>query len=305
METKLLKITPLTLSIMVYMSSNVYAAQEEHILEDIEIINVTGSRISRADIEGIAPIVAFSKADIAASPATNIGQFLQRIPSVTGPATSHASQFSNGSSTVTLRGLSARNTLVLLNGRRLGSSSIGGSSDLNTIPMSAIKSIEVLQDGASAVYGSDAIAGVVNVIMDNNFEGFKVKTNYGISNQDDNIEKGFELTYGIKSEDGNILVHYSRNRFDGYVMSSRDIQDDPDRRGEGGVNLEIHFQVKGVLTILMEIGGYLMIAQIDSIQCQICDLIIILGMNLGFQERYLQVIKMVLIIGYMTWDLQI
>jgi len=237
MKNKLFKITPLALSILASLSTNLYAAQEEKILEEIEVINVTGSRISRTDIEGIAPIVVFSKADIEASPATNIGQFLQRIPSVTGPATSHASQFSNGSSTATLRGLSARNTLVLLNGRRLGSSGIGGSSDLNTIPMSAIKSIEVLQDGASAVYGSDAIAGVVNVIMDNDFEGFKVKTNYGISSQNDNAEKGFELTYGIKSENGNILVNFSRNRTDGYVMAARDVQNEPDRRGEGGVNL--------------------------------------------------------------------
>jgi len=182
-------------------------------------------------------VVVFSKADLDASASTNIGQFLQKMPSITGPTSTHAQQFSGGTATATLRGLSARNTLVLVNGRRLGSSGTGGSSDLNAIPMSAIQSIEVLQDGASAVYGSDAIAGVVNIIMDNDFEGFKVKTSYGISAQSDNAEKGFEITYGLDTDKGNLLVNYSRNRVEGYTMAQRGVQADPDKRGIGGVNL--------------------------------------------------------------------
>jgi iron complex outermembrane receptor protein len=222
-------------------AENTSAEQEA----DVEVINVTGSRISRTEMEGIAPIVVFSKADLDASSATNLGAFIQKIPAISGPAESHAAQFATGTATATLRGLAARNTLVLVNGRRLGSSGIGGSADLNTIPMSAVKSIEVVQDGASAVYGSDAIAGVVNIIMNDDFDGLQVKLNYGQSSRSDNEETGIDITYGIDSDKGNLLVNYSRNRENGYVMAERAIQSDPDRRGEGGVNLRDPFSSYG------------------------------------------------------------
>jgi len=223
----------------------IYADERSEAVKEVEVISVTGSRIARTDIEGIAPVVIFDKADLDISAMTNVGQFLQKMPSITGPSSNHAQQFSGGVATATLRGLGARNTLVLVNGRRLGSSGVGGSSDLNSIPMSAVESIEVLQDGASAIYGSDAIAGVVNIIMNNDFEGLKVKTSSGISDKNDNAENGFELTYGIDTDKGNILVNYSRNKTDGYVMARRNIQNDPDRRGFGGPNNRDPFSSNG------------------------------------------------------------
>jgi len=246
MKYNQIKKTAIALAVLASVGSPVtYAEEIKEGEKEVEVISVTGSRIARTDIEGITPIVAFNRADLDASAMTNVGQFLQKMPSITGPATNHAQQFSGGTSTATLRGLSARNTLVLVNGRRLGSSGVGGSADLNSIPMSAVKSIEVLQDGASAIYGSDAIAGVVNIIMDNDFEGLKVKSSYGISDKSDNAERGIELTYGIDTDKGNILVNYSRNKSDGYVMAERNIQNDPDRRGMGGPNNRDPFSSTG------------------------------------------------------------
>ena len=238
MKHNQIKKTAVALAILASVGSPLsYAEEIKEEAKEVEVISVTGSRIARTDIEGIAPLVVFTRADLDASAMTNVGQFLQKMPSISGPAANHAQQFSGGVATATLRGLGSRNTLVLVNGRRLGSAGVGGYSDLNSIPMAAVENIEVLLDGASAVYGSDAIAGVVNVIMNTDFEGMKVKTNYGISDRNDNAEKGLEITYGIATDKGNLLVSYSRTRVDGYRMASRNVQADPDKRGMGGVNL--------------------------------------------------------------------
>ena len=117
MKYNKIKKTAITLAILASIGTPVsYAEEIKEEAKEVEVISVTGSRIARTDIEGISPVVIFDKADLDASAMTNIGQFLQKMPSITGPATNHAQQFSGGTSTVTLRGLSARNTLVLVNG---------------------------------------------------------------------------------------------------------------------------------------------------------------------------------------------
>ena len=102
------------------------------------------------------------------------------LPRATPPAAA-----TRGSATVALRGLSAVNTLVLINGRRVLSNNDGGTVDLNSIPFEAVERVEVLQDGASAIYGSDAIAGVVNIIMRREFDGLTLKGGYGVSSRGD------------------------------------------------------------------------------------------------------------------------
>ena len=149
----------------------------------IEEVVVTGSRIPRADLEGVAPVTVYTAEDIDRSGATSIGQLLREIPSVAGSA--QTTQINNGGGgvmQVSLRGMGAVRTLVLLNGRRVTSSVGDGAStsvDLNTIPTSIIERVEVLKDGASAVYGSDAVAGVVNVITKKAHEGFEVSAYWG------------------------------------------------------------------------------------------------------------------------------
>jgi len=246
MKYNKIKKTAIALAILASVGAPVsYAEEVNEEIKEVEVISVTGSRIARTDIEGISQVVVFDKAALEASAMTNVGQFLQKMPSITGPSRNSAQQYSNGTSTVTLRGLGARNTLVLINGRRLGSSGVGGASDLNSVPMAAIKSIEVLQDGASAIYGSDAIAGVVNIIMNDGYDGLQVKTSYGISAENDNAERGIEITYGMNTDKGNLLFNYSRHKTDGYVMAARDVQSDPDRRGLGGPNNRDPFSSTG------------------------------------------------------------
>ena len=153
----------------------------------IEEIHVTGSRISRKELEVAAPITIYTQADIKRSGVTNVGQLLRELPSVHGQAdTTQVNNGGGGTMQISLRGLEAVRTLVLMNGRRLPPSvdegADGTAVDLSTIPLQMIERVEVLKDGASAIYGSDAVAGVVNVIT-RDFDGFEVSAYYGDSTQ--------------------------------------------------------------------------------------------------------------------------
>jgi outer membrane cobalamin receptor len=130
---------------------------------NVEKIQVTGSRIRRADIEGANPVSVLDAIEIERFGITSIGDVLQSIPSAGSAINTNNNNGGNGTTTINIRGIGSNRTLVLVNGKRW-SPGLGGSVDLNNIPSSIIERIEVLKDGASAVYGSDAVAGVVNVI---------------------------------------------------------------------------------------------------------------------------------------------
>jgi len=146
-----------------------FAAEEE--VEE-ERITITGSRIKRVDVEGANPVTVVSREDILRTGVTNVGELLQRLPEVTGsPLNTTVNNGGNGAVTVDMRGLGR--TLTLVNGRRTPD---GG--DFQTIPAAMIERVEILKDGASAVYGSDAMAGVVNIITRKDFEGVQLQTQY-------------------------------------------------------------------------------------------------------------------------------
>ncbi|MEP6483405.1 MAG: TonB-dependent receptor plug domain-containing protein, partial [Rudaea sp.] len=129
--------------------------------QSLETIVVTGSNIRRVDIETANPVVTIDRATIQASGKVNLGDLVQQLPSIAGNAMNP--QVNNGgvgTAGVSLRGLGSNRTLLLLNGHRIPTQ----LQDLNLLPVSIVERIEVLNDGASAVYGSDAIAGVVNII---------------------------------------------------------------------------------------------------------------------------------------------
>src|SRR3546814_11678584 len=113
-------------------------------------------------------------------------------------ASDTAGRGNDGSANIALRGLSAVNALVLLNGRRVLSNSASGTVDLNSFPFEAVERMEVLQDGASAVYGSDAISGVVNVIMRRDYDGLLLKGGYGVSSRGDLPNYELSGTFGQK-----------------------------------------------------------------------------------------------------------
>lgn len=151
----------------------------------LERVEVTGSNIKRISKESSSPVDVITARDIQASGARTALEIMKMIPAVGNDGYSDSATqngFSRGVATVSLRNLSATSTLVLINGRRMAPSAYAnpnnGTStlyDLNAIPTSAIERIEVFKDGGSAIYGSDAVAGVVNFILKNNYEGLQVK----------------------------------------------------------------------------------------------------------------------------------
>lgn len=191
------------------ISAPSFAADEA--VEEVERIEVTGSRIKRADMEGANPVQVISRDDLIATGITNVGDILQQIPSVAGAATNTAiNNGGSGAVRVSLRGLGSERTLVLLNGRRHVSSGTGADSsvDLAAIPTAIIKRVEVLKDGASAIYGSDAIGGVVNIITRDDFEGFEANASYDIGTEEsDGDRKSFDFTIGFAGDKGNAVIN--------------------------------------------------------------------------------------------------
>lgn len=134
---------------------------------EIEETVVTGSRIKRADIDSASPVTVLDRADMQLTGMLDVGDFLQRMPSMSGsPIGTTTNNGGNGSVLIDLRGLGTDRTLTLVNGQR-----IVDGGDFQTIPSTMVDRIEVLKDGASAVYGADAVAGVVNIITRRDFEG--------------------------------------------------------------------------------------------------------------------------------------
>ncbi len=154
--------------------------------EQLQEIVVTGSRIAQPNIEGASPVTVISSADVRVSGISQVEDLVNSLPQAFASQGSNISNGASGTATVNLRGLGSARTLVLLNGRRMvaGTAGVGGpySPDLNQIPAPLIERVEVLTGGASAVYGSDAVAGVVNFIMKDNFEGVQFDVNYNFNN---------------------------------------------------------------------------------------------------------------------------
>jgi len=185
-----------------------FAAEEE---VKAERIQVTGSRIKRADLEGANPVQVITREDLVSSGITNMGDILQEIPSVAGAGTNTAiNNGGSGAVRVSLRGLGANRTLVLLNGRRMVASGTGANSsvDLSTIPTAIVQRVEVLKDGASAIYGSDAIGGVVNIITRSDFEGAEFNASYDIGTEEwDGETKSLDFTIGFSNDKGNAVIN--------------------------------------------------------------------------------------------------
>ena len=172
-----------------------------------EEIIVTGSRVGREDLTTPAPLTVLTREQIQASGKVSIGDYLQQLPEQGNAINTSVNNGGDGSTRVGLRSLGDRRTLVLLNGRRFVPGGVGADSsvDLNSIPTAAIERIEVLKDGASAVYGSDAVAGVVNIITRRRFNGTEVAGYTGTSTRGDGTIYDVNGTTGVAGERGSIL----------------------------------------------------------------------------------------------------
>jgi len=212
--------------------------------QEPEEVIVTGSRIRQSPVERTAPVQTATAADIQRSGEVSVGDYLQRMP-ISGSAINRTNNASGnlgfppdgggigaGASEIDLRYLTAKRVLVLVDGKRWvrGSSGSGvsGAVDLNTIPTAAIERIEVLQDGASAIYGSDAIAGVVNVITRKGQEGIELETNQGAYDEGDGRTQDYSLTVGARGarSGGFLTVAYTQQ--DEVIASDRKLSSVPE-----------------------------------------------------------------------------
>jgi iron complex outermembrane recepter protein len=192
-------------------------AQAQETPKTLDTVQVTGSRIKRVDAETASPVFSLNKEAIDKTGALTIGDFLQDIPSVSGAATNPAVNNGGGTgeATVSLRGLGDERTLILINGRRIV------TNDVNSIPMSMVETVEVLKDGASAIYGSDAVGGVVNFILKSNYDGLEVRVDYGITAKHDGQRSGGSMTWGASGDRGNIIISANYNKQEEVRASAR------------------------------------------------------------------------------------
>src|SRR5438874_12990564 len=152
-----------------------------------EEIVVTGPRVRRKDLTTPAPVTVISREQLTASGVSTIGEFLQQQPEQGSALNTQVNNGGDGETQVNLRDLGAQRTLVLIDGKRMVQGGLGNFSgvDLNSIPTAAVDRVEILKDGASAVYGSDAIAGVVNIITRKRMDGVEINGYTGMSQRGD------------------------------------------------------------------------------------------------------------------------
>src|SRR5579875_1256904 len=197
------------------------AAPAKNQPQTLQTIVVTGSHIRRVDLETSNPVVAVTAQQIAATGKLTMGDVIQNLPAVAGgvenPSVNNGG--GSGSTNIGLRGLGGSRTLVLVDGQRMPT--IQSVADLNFIPIAAVERVEVLTDGASAVYGSDAIGGVVDIILKSNYQGAQFQASYGISDHDDAERKGGSFMFGQTSDKGSILAGVSYQKFDEVESSQR------------------------------------------------------------------------------------
>jgi iron complex outermembrane receptor protein len=174
----------------------------------LDRIQVTGSRLSRADIEGASPVIVIDREDIDATGDVSVAEVLRDSTfSSFGNFRPQSGSSAQSLATIDLRGLGSGRTLVLVDGRRAPTNPMSASSgtDLNAIPLAAVERIEILSDGASAVYGSDAIGGVVNIILRKDFDGVELR--YGIAQSEvtgGDLEDA-SVVFGTSSDRGRII----------------------------------------------------------------------------------------------------
>ena len=203
-------------------------AQEGEKATTLDRIEVTGSRIKRADIETSQPIFSLSRDDITAQGLTSVGDVIQNITANGSTLNSTFNNGGNGETRVNLRNLGSNRTLVLVNGRRwVGGTGLGGAVDLNTIPTAAVERIEVLKDGASTIYGSDAIAGVVNVILRQNFEGAEANAYIGQFDKGDGTRQAYDFIIGTSGDRFSAMLGYGYVKEDPVMAGDRYISKEP------------------------------------------------------------------------------
>jgi outer membrane receptor protein involved in Fe transport len=225
-----LRFAPLAMSIAIGITGLAPLAafaQDDDVAEDaatLDAISVTGTRINSPNAVSNSPIASYSAEELETKQTVTVEDFIKLLPGAMpsiGPGTNNGS---GGAATIDLRGLGANRTLVLINGRRVVPFNLTGVVDTNTIPVALIDRIDIVTGGASAVYGADAIAGVVNFILKENFEGTEFAAQYGTSDESDADRQRIDVTFGANSADdrGNVVLSVGHTKTDPLQNGDRD-----------------------------------------------------------------------------------
>jgi iron complex outermembrane receptor protein len=194
------------------MTLGMHAAYAQTASEAPQRVEVTGSRIRAVDLETAQPIQIMTQEQIQKSGLVTVGDILNNLSSAGAPDFSKGGSLTsnreNGGQYVSLRNLGSNRLLVLVNGKRW-TQTVDGFTDLSTIPSAMIERMEVLKDGASSIYGSDAIAGVVNIILKKSMEGGQLNLYTGANEKGDGRNKDFSLTYGAGNDKANLMFSLS------------------------------------------------------------------------------------------------
>ena len=197
-------------------------AQDEQLIEEVI---VTGSRIRRPGLESGSPITSIGAEEIEFQQEVEVERILRDLPSTIPGDGENTNNGTSGISTVNLRGLGANRNLVLLNGRRMTPANYNGRPDISTIPTALIERVDIITGGASAVYGSDAVAGAVNIVMKNDFEGFDLLINNTTSGDNDADRDNISLTLGsaLDGGRGHVAINLSWSEREPLLLGQRDI----------------------------------------------------------------------------------
>lgn len=219
--------TALALSLMAAQAAFAQTPAASPPPQAIEKIEVTGSSIKRIEGEGALPVTVITRAAIAQAGVQNLPDLIQALPSMQGFTTAAASVNGGGGGvqTAALHSLDEKYTLVLLNGRRVAPFNTGSGVNLSSIPIAAIERVEILSDGASALYGSDAIAGVINIILRKNSEAGSVEFNFNSPERSGGKSTSLSVTkgFGNLDKDGyNVLVSLSHDDQNDLNANDRD-----------------------------------------------------------------------------------
>ncbi|MCC5872768.1 MAG: TonB-dependent receptor [Gammaproteobacteria bacterium] len=200
--------------------------------------SVTGSRLLPSDVEDAALADVIDRQYIDRSGHQSLAELLRYLPAISGNATStFVTNGGDGSASLTLRGLPASNTLILLNGRRLNTDALRGeAADINSIPLAAVERVEILKDGASAIHGSDAIAGVVNIITRRNPRGLRAETYFGQSARGDLDTRHHSLLWGQDDERLSLMLGAEWYEQGAIMSRDRAISRSADDRERGGLD---------------------------------------------------------------------
>ena len=220
-------------------------SQDESATDAAELgrITVTGSHISRLDIEGPTPVLTITRQDIERTGVMTVGELLQQLPIDNGGTFNDTSNntFAGGGTGVSFRGLGANTVLVLINGRRATNygfanrfATFTSFVDLNSIPLGIVDRVEVLKDGASAIYGSDAIAGVINVILREDVEGGEVEVRYGQADDPGAEELMVNAVFGAVSARSSATIMASYTSRDQLALRDRETSQTADHSSKGG-----------------------------------------------------------------------